>query len=148
MFWGCVSYKGTGNLVKMDGKMNAVCYQKILEENLHSSARKLRMGRTWTFQHDNDPKHKAKSTCHWLQQNKVKVLEWPSQSPDLNIIEPHWGDLKRAVHARQPKNLQELEAFCQKEWAALPSEKIKSLIHKYHKRLQAVIDVKGGNTLY
>lgn len=142
MFWGCVSYKGTGNL------MNAACYQKILEQNLHLSARKLRMGRTWTFQHDNDPKHKAKSTCHWLQQNKVKVLEWPSQSPDLNIIEPLWGDLKRAVHARQPKNLQELEAFCQEEWAALPSEKIKSLIHNYHKRLQVVIDVKGGNTRY
>ena len=105
MFWGCVSYKGTGKLVKIDGRMNAACYQKILVENLHSSAQKLRMGRSWTFQHDNDPKHKAKSTCHWLQQNKVKVLKWPSQSPDLNVIEPLWGDLKCAVHARQPKNL-------------------------------------------
>ena len=110
--------------------------------------RKMRMGCTWTFQHDNDSKHKAKSTCHWLQQNKVKVLEWPPQSPDLNIIEPLWGDLKRAVHGRQTKNFQELEAFCQEEWAASPSEKIKSLNHKYHKRLQAVIDVKGGNTRY
>lgn len=148
MFWGCVSYKGTGNLVKVEGKMNAASYQKILEENLHSSARNLRMGRTWTFQHDNDPKHKAKSTCQWLQQHKVKVLEWPSQSPDLNIIEPLWGDLKRAVHARQPKNLQELEAFCKEEWAALPSEKIKRLIDNYHKRLKAVIDAHGGNTQY
>lgn len=102
------------------------------------------MERIWIFQHDNDPKHKAKLTCHWLQQNKVKVLEWPSQSPDLNIIEPLWEDLKCAVHTKQPKNLQELEAFCQEEWAALPSEKIKSLIHNYHKRLQAVTDVKGG----
>ncbi|XP_077328148.1 general transcription factor 3C polypeptide 6 isoform X2 [Lithobates pipiens] len=148
MFWGCVSSKGTGNLVKIDCKMNTICYQKILEEYLHSSARKLCMGHTWTFQHDNDPKHKAKLTCHWLQQNKVKVLEWPSQFPDLNIIEPLWEDLKHAVHARQPRNLQELEAFCQEEWAALPSEKIKSLIHKYHKKLQAVIDIKGGNTQY
>ena len=40
---GCVSYKGTGNLVKIDSKMNAVSYQKILEEHLHSSARKLRI---------------------------------------------------------------------------------------------------------
>ena len=55
MFWGCVSYTGTGNLVKIDGRINAAFYQKILEENLHSSARKLRMGRTWMFQYDNDP---------------------------------------------------------------------------------------------
>ena len=46
------------------------------------------MVRTLTFKHDNDPKDQAKSTRHWLQQNKVKVLECPSQSPDLNIIEP------------------------------------------------------------
>lgn len=37
MFWQWVSYSDTGNLVTL----NAVCYQKILEENLHSPARKL-----------------------------------------------------------------------------------------------------------
>ncbi|CAJ0918252.1 unnamed protein product [Ranitomeya imitator] len=140
MLWGCVRYKGTVNLIKVEGKMKAARCQQILEAFLQWSARKLRMGHTWMFQHDNNPKHKAKSTCHWLQQNKVKVLEWTSQSPDLNIIEPLWGDLKFAVHARRPRNLQKLEAFCQEEWAALPSEKIKSLIHNYHKRLKAVID--------
>ena len=88
------------NLVKIYGKMNAACDQTILAYNLHSSARKLCMGRSWTFQYDNDPKHKAKLTLKWLQQKKVKVLEWPSQSPDPNIIEPLCGDLKLAVHAR------------------------------------------------
>ena len=145
MFLGCVSSKGMGNLVKIDGKMNAACYQKILQENLLSTAKKLHMRHTWTFQYDHDPKHKAKWTCHWLQQNKVKVLEWPPPSPDLSIIDPLWGYLKHAVHMRQPKNLQELEAFSPEEWTALPSEEIKSLIHNDYQILHAVIDVEGGN---
>ncbi len=38
----------------MDGAM----YRKILDENLLPSARTLKMGRGWVFQHDNDPKHR------------------------------------------------------------------------------------------
>uniref|UniRef100_A0AAY5L3H4 Tc1-like transposase DDE domain-containing protein n=1 Tax=Esox lucius TaxID=8010 RepID=A0AAY5L3H4_ESOLU len=102
------------------------------------------MGRSWTFQHNNHPKHKA---LQWLQQKMVKVLEWPSQSPDLNIIEPLWGDLKRSVHARRPKTLHEMEAFCQNERAAIPPARIRGLIDNYYKGLHAVIDDKGGNTV-
>ena len=99
------------------------------------------MGSIWTF---HDPKNKANSTCPWLQQKHVKVLECPSQSPDLSIIETLLGVLKCAVHARQPKNLQELEALCEDE---SESEK-KCLIHNYHKRLNLSLMLKGALQQY
>ena len=87
MLWGCFSAAGTGRLVAIEWRMNAAKYREILEENLFQSAQDLRLSRWFTFQQDNDPKHTAKTTKEWLQNNSVNVLEWPSQSPDLNPTE-------------------------------------------------------------
>ena len=65
---------------------------------------------------DNDPKHTSKVVEKWLKDSKVKVLEWPSQSPDLNPIENLWVDLKKRVRARRPTNLTQLQQLCQEEW--------------------------------
>ena len=54
--WGCFNFKGPGALVRIDGIMNSTKYQAILAENLVLSARRLGLGRRWTFQQDNDPK--------------------------------------------------------------------------------------------
>ncbi|KAL0147267.1 hypothetical protein M9458_057427, partial [Cirrhinus mrigala] len=58
----------------IEGKMDASTYIQILEENLRRSARQLKMGRSFPFQHDNDPKHTAKTTTKWPKDNKVNVL--------------------------------------------------------------------------
>ncbi|KAJ8361428.1 hypothetical protein SKAU_G00179530 [Synaphobranchus kaupii] len=64
-------YAGTGRLVLIEGKMNAAKYTEILEENLLQSAVDLRLGRRFTFQHDNDPKHTAKRTKEWLRRKSA-----------------------------------------------------------------------------
>jgi transposase len=56
----------------------------------------------------------------WLWDKFLNVLEWPSQSPDLNPIEHLWRDLKIAVERRSPSNLTELEMICREEWEKLP----------------------------
>ena len=69
-----------------DGKMNSHVYQDIFQENDRLAVCQLKFNRNWVMQQDNDPKHRSKST-EWLQQKKIRLLEWPSQSPDLNPIE-------------------------------------------------------------
>ncbi len=78
------------------------------------------MGRGWVFQHDNDPKHTAKATKEWLKKKHIKVLMWPSQSPDLIPIENLWSKLKVRVAKRQPRNLNDLERICKEEWDKIP----------------------------
>ena len=59
MLWECFSSAGTGALIRIEGKMDGAKYRKILEENLLTSERKLKLGWKFTFQHDNDLKQRA-----------------------------------------------------------------------------------------
>ena len=105
LLWVCFSTAENGRLVRIEEKMNGAKYRQILDENLLQSAQILRPGQRFTFQQDNNPKHTAKTRQEWLRDKSLNVLEWPSQSPDLNPIKHLWRDLKIAVQRRSPSNL-------------------------------------------
>ena len=116
----------------------------ILKQHLETLVRKLKLGRKWVFQMDNDPKHTSKVVAKWLNDNKVKGLEWPSQSPDFNPIENVWAELKKCVQAWRTTNL----TLCQEEWAKIHPTYCGKLVEGYPKHLTQVEQFKGDVTKY
>jgi hypothetical protein len=96
---------------------------------------------------DNDAKHTSKVVAKWLKDNKVNVLEWPLQSPDLNPIEQLWAELKKCVGARRPTNLTtQLHRPCQEEWAKIHPTYCGKLPEGYKKHLTQVKLFKSNAT--
>ena len=72
-----------------------------------------------SFKMDTRSKYTSKVVAKCLKNIKVKVLELPTQSPDINPIENLWAELKKRVRARRPTNLTQLHYLCQEEWATI-----------------------------
>ncbi|KAI4889537.1 hypothetical protein NFI96_005763 [Prochilodus magdalenae] len=89
-----------------EGTMKANMYQDILKQSVIPSFRKP--GRRAILQHDNDPKHTSKTTTALLKNLRVKALDWPSLSPDLNPTEHLGGILKRKVEELMVSNIHQL----------------------------------------
>ncbi len=106
------------------------------------------LGRRALFQHDNDPKHTSKATVGFLKKNRVKVIQWPSMSPNLNPIEHLWGILKRQVEHHSPSCIQSLKEVILEEWNKIDLAKCLQLVHSMPRRLGAVIKNHGGHTKY
>uniref|UniRef100_A0AAY5JWW5 Tc1-like transposase DDE domain-containing protein n=1 Tax=Esox lucius TaxID=8010 RepID=A0AAY5JWW5_ESOLU len=145
MVWGCTSAASTGELQFIEGTMNANMYCDILTQSMIPSL--LRLGRRAVFQHDNNPKHTSKTTA-LLKKLMVKVMDWPSMSPDLNPIEHLWGILKQMVVERKVSNIHQLRDVAMEAWKRTPVATCEALVNSMLKRIKAVLENDGGHTKY
>jgi len=74
------------------------------------------------------------STRH---ENSIHVIDWPSNSPDLNPIENMWQIMKNNVEKRMPQNTDELMRFMVEEWDAIPQEVVNNLVSSMQSRCKA-----------
>ncbi len=102
MIWGVMLSAGVGPLCFLKTNITAHVYQEMLEHFMFPSADQLFKGADFIFQQDVAPAHTAKSTKSWLNGHGVGVLDWPANSPDLNI-ENLWGIVKRKMRNKRQK---------------------------------------------
>ena len=79
-------------------------------------------GRPWVWQQDGAKAHTARSSVQWIRDNAPDFInpnEWPSKSPDLNVIDYSlWGILLAGLAAKQQdiNNMDELKAILIETW--------------------------------
>ncbi|KAF7247414.1 NAD-dependent protein deacetylase sirtuin-1 [Varanus komodoensis] len=144
MVWGCMRAAGTGELQFIEETMNANMYCEILKQSMIASLRRL--GCRAVFQHDNNPKHTSKTTTALQKKLRVKVMDWPSMSPDLNPIKHLWGILKRKVEERKVSDIHQLRDVVMEEWKRMPVAACEALVNSMPKRVKAVLENNGPYT--
>ncbi len=152
MAWACMAVSGTGLFNFTDdvmyddsSRINLEGYKAILPTNIQENATRL-IGKCFILHQDNDPKHPASSVKEFIRAKKCKVLDCPSQSPDLNPIEHEFHRLKRRVKAETPQNKQQLELAALKDGESISKYETKSLVMSIGHRLTAVIVRKASAT--
>src|SRR4051812_6281078 len=98
----------------------------------------------------------ARDTKKLLEECCPRLLDWPSNSPDLNPIENLWAMLKRRVEKQVnilvlKKKSITIDVFLdiiQKEWEGIEPEIFINLIHSMSSRLEQVIENNGNKISY
>ena len=154
MVWACMASSGLGSLIFTDdvthdgsSKINSEVYRNFLSANLNRDGTKL-IDRSFIMQQDSDPKHTTKTTKEFIRGQKWKVLDWPSQCPDLNPIEHAFYLLKRRLIRETPQNKHQLKGAAEKAWKSIAKEKCKGLVMLMGRRLEVVIASKGSAAKY
>ena len=151
MVWGCVTLRGFGRLHRVEGNMDRFQYVEILEQSLLGTLRDQGLSpRRVIFQQDNDPKHTSKHAKAFINKHFPRQLNWPPNSPDMNIIEHCWDELDCRIGRRQrrARNENELWEWLQEEWAKLGDEYRNKLYDGMPRRVAALKAVRGKHTKY
>ena len=153
MIWGCIGWNGVGVLSEVEGRMDAEQYSmwQFWREDHCRAWRILEFLQIMSFSNRMmiPSIRTSRRAKIWFEEQNIKLLDWPAQSPDLNPIEHTWGHFKRCLlgYARAPKGVHQL-------WDRVVVERGKIFvecqkwIESMPRRIQIVIKAKGGHTKY
>lgn len=147
MVWGGIGNGKVGKLHRIKGIMDQYVYHNILVRHAIPSACRIMMP-GWIYQEDNDPKHTSKLCRNYLinkaEREGFTIMEWPSQSPDLNPIELLWEEIDRRVRKLHPTSEEDLWQKLQQVWDNIEPECVEKLVARMPALMKMVIKQEGG----
>jgi len=144
--WGWISHEGAGVRHRIEGHLDSLQYQHILQNVMVPSVRMLYPDGIIHLQQDNSSIHDSCVVQEWLsRQADIELMDWPPQAPDTNPIENIWSEVKRTMQETwpvlSPRNSNELWALVSDAWdeVALSQLYIRSLIESMTRWMKSVV---------
>lgn len=149
MVWAGFSKEGKTEIKFISTRMKSADYVRLLQDALIPFGDLTFQG-NYTFQQDNAPCYRARSTINWLNEREISVMDWPALSPDLNPIENLWGTLVRKVYegGRQYDTKEQLKAAIIASWDQINAVELNNLVCSMPRRMTEVLKVKGKSINY
>ena len=152
MVWVGVSYHSKTNLyfIKPGAKINSKYYQKNVIDKFMDRDRKRMFGnRSFLWHQDSAPSHTSSTTVDYFKEKGIKVItkeQWPAKSPDCAPMDFFvFGWLKNQLRKKRFRTSAGLKRALKQCWRELPQGFIQNAFDSWPRRIQKVIDAKGGH---
>jgi len=126
MYWGSMSWEGLGPLIEINDPLRGVGYAQLLAQNMPQVLQCMEVRSPYVVD-DKCSVHKTNDVNKAKQELGVRDLEFPTYSPDLNIIESLWAKWKDQIRGRAPRTLEDLKRMALEEWANISLDYIRNL---------------------
>ena len=126
------------NLVIIDENVNADNYVRTLSEKPLENIFGDR-NHPFVFQYDNNLAHTAHRTVAWLEQQDIFTMQWPSQSPDLNMIQKVCDFISREIIRVMPVTGNDLIRALHNTWLIITMPPLHNLYNSLPGRVRAGI---------
>ena len=148
--WGCFWFSGKLKLQFVSSWQKVADYVKMLNDLSLAQERRRLCGEEWIFQQDNAAIHNASITKKYLLEQKIRLLDHPAYSPDLNPIENLWGLIVTKVYegGRQCSTISELKNAILDAWEKISSVQLQKLVDSMLSWIFEAIYANGGSTKY
>ncbi|KAL4461776.1 hypothetical protein ABPG72_017977 [Tetrahymena utriculariae] len=147
MIWGGISLKGKTaiKIYRLDQKetVDSTNYIETLKQYCMTFTNSTYGRNKWKLMQDNTKPHVSAETTQFLVKKKIKTLNHPPSSLDLNPIQKVWAWMKRKIGKTTFKSITDLMDAVEEAWDEVPIDHIKNYITHHINQIQEVEQNNG-----
>ncbi|CAF3774289.1 unnamed protein product [Rotaria sp. Silwood1] len=143
--WGAISMKGVLSCHTLRCNLSGPYYVHILKNYLLPADNFIEIV---VYRTTMTPKHTSNIFQQFNDKDILQLLEWPSNSPDVNPVENLWSIVKCNIEKTKPSNIDELELFLAEKFKNIDIDTVRNCVMSMKKRCLSLIDCKGERIKY